>query len=207
MTYLDSTTIPSSWYCGAFIVRRSARCYSARCHDVRWRTSARYSTSYHLSHFVSKLYKTRAKRSGSNLPARNCIRLLQDLPQDSNEQRWRWCWLVKGKEMGRSRRYTYIYVGQNIKSQELLCPKTKSSVEAEVILWFTPFTDDHAATSKNSQGHTWRTVEGVGPLCLVHLVTDFHIVRVVHYILYHVLQYRITREHRVQLRAVVLFLR
>lgn len=46
------------------------------------------------------------------------------------------------------------------------------------------------------QGHTWRTVEGVWPLCLVHLVTNLHVVWVVHYVLYHVLQHRVTRKDR-----------
>jgi len=75
------------------------------------------------------------------------------------------------------------------------------------VLWFTPFTDDHAKTPNNLQGHTWRTVEGVGPLCLIHFVTDFHVVRIVHYILYHVLQYCVTWKHWIHLWAVVFLLR
>lgn len=43
-------------------------------------------------------------------------------------------------------------------------------------------------------------------LC-VDLVADLHVVRVVHYVLYHVLEHRVARHYWVDLRAVVLLLR
>lgn len=68
------------WFHDYFIFMR--RSYSTLrslllLHDVRWRTSGRYSTPYHLFHFLPKLHKTRTKRSGSNLPARNCVRFIK----------------------------------------------------------------------------------------------------------------------------------
>lgn len=85
--------------------------------------------------------------------------------------------------------------------------KTQSKLEACEFCGSPPSPTTTRRPPRNLQGHTWRAVEGVGPLCLVHLVTDLHIVRIVHYVLYHVLQHCVTREHRIHLRAIVFFLR
>lgn len=77
----------------------------------------------------------------------------------------------------------------------------------EKILHSPPSSINTTTTPNYLEGHPRRTMEGVRPLWLVHLVADLHVVRIVHYVLDHVLQDRVPRKHRVHLRAIVLDLK